>query len=81
MAVKFQAANKTQMALEFFWNYLGILRNPMPSVNYDRKSQNFITEAEGLGILEEFQSHLFSFSCWNCSKILRRRILGADGFG
>ena len=29
MAVKFQAANKTQMALEFFWNYLGILRNPI----------------------------------------------------
>ena len=30
----------------------------MPSVNYDRKSQNFVTVTDGSGILEEFRSHL-----------------------
>ena len=81
IAVQCQAGKRTQMVSEFCWNLFRIIselfRNSIPSVNYDWKSWTLSQKQTAVEFLKNSKriAKSSSFSCWNYSKILRRKIL------
>ena len=82
MAVKFQADKKTQMASELFFGIISeFFRNSLRIQCHLLIMTGKVETLSQKQTAAEFLKKPSSFPCRNYSKISRRRILGADGYG